>query len=44
MSGGEAWVQLRAALAGARIDVELSMDETADREPAAVNRGRTWWS
>lgn len=39
VSGGEAWVQLRAALQGAGIDVELSMDETADREPAAVNRG-----
>jgi L-alanine-DL-glutamate epimerase-like enolase superfamily enzyme len=39
VSGGEDWVQLRAALQGAGIDVELSMDETADREPAAVNRG-----
>lgn len=39
VSGGEAWVQLRAALQGAGIAVELSMDETADREPAAVNRG-----
>lgn len=39
VSGGEAWVQLRAALTGAGIDVELAMDETADREPAAVNRG-----
>jgi L-Ala-D/L-Glu epimerase len=39
VSGGEAWVQLRAALQGAGIEVELSMDETADREPAAVNRG-----
>lgn len=39
VSGGEAWVQLRAALGGAGVEVELSMDETADREPAAVNRG-----
>ncbi len=39
VSGGEDWVQLRAALQGAGIEVELSMDETADREPAAVNRG-----
>ncbi|MBO9534644.1 MAG: hypothetical protein J7513_16850 [Solirubrobacteraceae bacterium] len=39
VSGGEAWAQLRAALTAAGIDVELSMDETADREPGAVNRG-----
>ncbi len=39
VSGGEDWMQLRAALAATSIEVELSMDETADREPAAMHRG-----
>ena len=39
VSGGEAWPHLRAALKAARIDLELTIDETADREPGAITRG-----
>ncbi|MDQ8043234.1 MAG: mandelate racemase/muconate lactonizing enzyme family protein [Solirubrobacteraceae bacterium] len=39
VSGGDAWPHLRAALNAARIDIELSVDETADREPGAIRRG-----
>lgn len=39
VSGSEDWVQLRAAVAATGIAVELSMDETADREPGAIHRG-----
>lgn len=39
VSGGEAWTHLRAAVNAARLPVELSIDETADREPGALRRG-----
>ncbi len=39
VSGSDAWRHLRAALNAARVDVELSVDETADREPGVVSRG-----
>jgi L-alanine-DL-glutamate epimerase-like enolase superfamily enzyme len=39
VSGSEAWAQLRAALRAAGNTVELSMDETADREPGAMRHG-----
>lgn len=40
VSGGDAWPHLRAALNAAKITgVELTIDETADREPGAITRG-----
>lgn len=39
VSGGDAWTELRSTIMQLGIDVELSMDETADREPGAVSRG-----
>ncbi|MDO9352246.1 MAG: mandelate racemase/muconate lactonizing enzyme family protein [Solirubrobacteraceae bacterium] len=39
VSGGDAWPHLRAALNAAKIVLELSIDETADREPGAITRG-----
>jgi L-alanine-DL-glutamate epimerase-like enolase superfamily enzyme len=39
VSGGDAWPYLRAALNAAKIDLELTIDETADREPGAITRG-----
>ncbi len=39
VSGGDAWPFLKAALNAAKIKVELTVDETADREPGAITRG-----
>ncbi len=39
VSGGDAWPHLRAAVNAAGLRVELSIDETADREPGAIARG-----
>lgn len=39
VAGGDAWPHLKAALGAARIDLELVIDETADREPGAITRG-----
>ncbi len=39
VSGGDAWPHLRAALNAACVEVELTIDETADREPGAITRG-----
>ena len=39
VSGAEAWTELTDRLRVERVDVELSIDETADEEPGAVTRG-----
>ena len=39
VAGGDAWPHLRAAVNAAGFAVELSIDETADREPGAIARG-----
>ena len=39
VSGSDEWPHLRAAVNAARFSVELSVDETADREPGVLSRG-----
>lgn len=39
VSGSEQWPHLRAAVNADQLPVELSIDETADREPGAIGRG-----
>ncbi|MBJ7471176.1 MAG: hypothetical protein JHD16_07730 [Solirubrobacteraceae bacterium] len=39
VSGSDAWPHLRAAVNAARFEVELCVDETADREPGVLSRG-----
>lgn len=39
VSGSDAWRHLGAALNAARVETELAVDETADREPGVLRRG-----
>lgn len=39
VSGSDAWRHLGAALNAARVETELAVDETADREPGVLQRG-----